>query len=96
MTKLLTQIRKKAPRILKAYDVSKAAVFGSVAIGAETKRSDIDILIELDNDSSLLDLIDIQMKLEKIFGRKVDLLTYNSLHPRLKEQILSEQVIIYG
>jgi len=39
----------------------------------------------------ILDLAGLKIELEESLGRKVDVLTYNSLHPLLKERILSEQ-----
>jgi len=55
------------------------------------ESSDIDILVEFGAEKSLLDLAKLKIELEESLGRKVDVLTYNSLHPLLKERILSEQ-----
>lgn len=75
--------------------VKRAAIFGSFARGDATKNSDIDLLIEFKGKSkSLLDLAGLKIQLEESLGRKVDLITYNSLHPSLRDRILSEQVII--
>ncbi len=59
-----------------------------------TDESDIDILIESEGRRSLLDLSHLKNKLEDAVNRRVDLLTYKSLHPRLKDRILGEQVPI--
>ena len=53
-----------------------------------------DILIEFEATKSLLDLARLKMNLEAALKCKVDVLTYNSLHPLLKEQILAEEVEI--
>jgi len=58
------------------------------------KNSDVDILVKLKGRKSLLDLARLETKLEEKLGRKVDLLTYSSLHPLLKERILGEEVRI--
>ncbi len=88
-------IEKKIIPILKRQGVIKAAFFGSVARGNEKKRSDVDILVELKKNRSLLDLIQLQFEIEKKIGKKIDLLTYNSIHPLLKDIILNEQKIFY-
>lgn len=90
-------IKRKIVPILKRQGVTKAALFGSVVRGEVKKRSDIDILIQYKNKSgkSLLDLVKLQFELEEKLGKKVDLLTYNSLHPLLRDIILKEQKIIY-
>ena len=57
-------------------------------------NGDIDILIEFKGKKSLLDLAGLKIELEEKLKRKVDVLTYDSLHPLLKEHILAEQVEI--
>tara|TARA_Y100000310_G_C20660628_1_gene804527 strand:- start:2083 stop:2373 length:291 start_codon:yes stop_codon:yes gene_type:complete len=85
-------IKKKINPILKRHDVKKAAVFGSVANGDSKKDSDVDILIEFKkDDKSLFDLGGLKVELEEKLDKKVDILTYNSLHPLLKDIILKEQ-----
>ncbi len=89
-----TIIKQIAP-ILKRQGVTKAALFGSAARGEIKKRSDIDLLVNLRKDKTLLDLVGLKLALEKKLGRKVDVLTYNGIHPRLRDIILNEQKIIY-
>ena len=88
-------IKKKIVSILKRQGVTKAALFGSFARGDTKKRSDVDILIKFRGEKSLLDLVRLQFELEKKIGKKVDILTYDSIHPLLRDIILKEQKIIY-
>lgn len=88
-------IKKKINPILKRRDVVKAAIFGSAARGEMKKNSDVDILIKYGSKKSLLDLVRLQFELEGKLGKKVDLLTYKSIHPLLRHIILKEQKIIY-
>lgn len=88
-------IKRKIVPILKRQGVTKAALFGSVVRGEARKRSDIDILVNLKKDKTLLDLVGLKLELEERLGRKVDVLTYNGIHPLLKDIILNEQKIIY-
>ena len=53
-------------------------------------------LIEFRGKKSLLDLVALELDLGKQYGRKVDVVTYNSLHPLLRDRILKDQHIIYG
>jgi uncharacterized protein len=62
--------------------------------GEMTDESDIDILVEFEGRKSLLDLAGLKLDLEDALERRVDLLTYRSLHPMLKDRILAEQVPI--
>ncbi|MCE7747212.1 MAG: nucleotidyltransferase family protein [Candidatus Heimdallarchaeota archaeon] len=82
--------------ILFSFDIKRASLFGSFVKGNATENSDVDIIVEFDNKKTLFDLIRLQMKMEEILKRKVDVITFNSLHPNIRDSILSEQVIIYG
>lgn len=76
---------------MKRFGVKKAAIFGSLARGEEAKKGYVDILVEFELGKSLLDLAGLKIELEETLGRRVDALTYNSLHPQLKDRILKEQ-----
>jgi len=90
----LEEIKNKIIPVLQRYGVKKAAFFGSFVRGEEKEDSDIDILVEFKGEKSLLDLAGLKIELEEALGRNVDVLTYNSLHPLLKDRILSEQKVI--
>jgi len=77
--------------VLKRFGVKRASLFGSSARGEDREDSDIDILVEFEAGKSLLDLAGLKIELEEVLGRRVDLLTFNSLHPLLKDKILKEQ-----
>ncbi len=80
--------------IFKRYGVKRAAVFGSRARGDAKKNSDIDFLVELEDGRTLMDLGGLSVDLEELFGKRVDLVEYECIHPKLKSQILSQQVPI--
>ena len=88
------KLKKMIVSILRKQGVKKAALFGSIARGDATDKSDIDMLIEFDRGKSLLDLAGLKIELQEQLKRKVDVLTYKSLHPLLKGKILSEQKVI--
>lgn len=96
MNRSLEDIKTIILPILKQYDVVKAAVFGSRVRGQSTDSSDLDLLVEFTGKKSLFDLVDLKLALEEKLHCKVDVLTYNSIHPLIKETILSEEVVIYG
>jgi len=82
--------------ILKKYGIRRAGLFGSYAKNSTTPNSDVDILVELSSDFSLLDFIRVKLDLEDILKTKVDLVEYQAIKPRLKNKILSEEMRIYG
>jgi len=82
--------------ILTRHRIKRAGIFGSVVKGNATAKSDIDILVELGSEISLLDFVGIKYELEDHLGRKVDLVEYQAIKPRLKNRIMPEEIRIYG
>lgn len=88
-------LKKQIVPLLRKYRIKKASLFGSYVRGEERKRSDIDILVEPPEHMSLLDLAGLQIDLEKKIKKKFDVLTYNSIHPLLKNYVMKDQKIFY-
>ena len=94
MSNEIQAISRQILPILKEAGVLKSSLFGSVARGEADEKSDVDVLIEFPKDKNLFDLIDLEQKLEVVLGRKVDVLTYRSVHHLLRDIILKEQIRI--
>ena len=90
----LIKMKTKIIKILKKNDVVKAGIFGSYARGEAKKDSDIDILIKFKGSKSLFDLVRVERELKEALNVDVDLITYNSINPHLKESILRDEVKI--
>jgi len=86
----LQQKRPEILRIATSHGARNVRLFGSIARGEDRPESDIDLLVEMDSDRSLLDLVGLGQDLEEFLARKVDVLTDASLHPALRERILAE------
>jgi len=90
----IEEIKRKMLLILQRYGVKRIGLFGSCVRGEMREDSDIDILVEIEKDISLLDFVGIKLEIEETLGRRVDLVEYNIIKPLLKERILKEQVVI--
>ena len=87
---LLDLLRRNAPK-LRGYGVARFGLFGSFARGQQTDESDIDILIEFEEGRKSFDnFISLAFFLEELLGRKVDLVTPESLSPHIGPHILRE------
>ena len=81
---------------MKPFDPVKIGIFGSVARNEASEKSDIDILYQFQNTVGLFKLIGLKLKLEEKLNRKVDLVSENYIHPKLKPFILNDLNIIYA
>ena len=86
------ELRRTIEPTLRKFGVVRAALFGSAARGEARATSDLDFLVELESGRSLLDLVGLKLELSDLLGVETDVVTYRSLHPRMREQILREQL----
>ncbi len=91
---IFEQIRSNRER-LTAFGVRGFGLFGSFARSEQNERSDIDILVEFDPDQkSFTNFMGLAFFLEDLLGRKVDLVTRESLSPHIGPKILAD--VEYG
>ena len=89
-------------RILKAHrehlkhlGVEKIALYGSVARNEATPQSDVDVLVELaDAFLTLEGYMDLCFYLEELFGRRVDVTTFRSIKPHMRDSMLADVVYV--
>lgn len=82
---------------LAALGVLEIGLFGSFARGEQTPESDVDLLVEFTPQQHTFDsFMDLSFFLEALLGRKVELLTRESLSPHIGEHILAEVEKIHG
>jgi len=87
---VLATLELNAPE-LRRLGARSLALFGSVARGEGTESSDIDLLVEL-QPKTFDAYMDVKLFLEKVLGRKVDLVLADAVKPRLRSVILGEAV----
>jgi len=93
---ILGFLRDNRKLLSEQYHISKIGLFGSFAKGEQTYDSDVDLLIELDDDASgIYDLKNaLRSFLASSFGRDVDLAREKYLKPYAKELILKDAVYV--
>ncbi len=91
---LLKEKRTEILRIAAVHGARHVRVFGSAARGQAGPTSDIDLLVEFDPDRSLMDYGRLVMDLQDLLGCTVDVVTENSLHWVIRDQILEEAVAL--
>ena len=93
---IIARLRETAPA-LKAEGVTKLAIFGSRARGDARDDSDLDVLIEVDEDErfSLLDLIGIQHIIEDATGLQTQAEVRRSITPRFASRIADDLIEVF-
>jgi hypothetical protein len=76
--------------IAARHGVSRIRVFGSVARGEERPDSDIDLLIDLDDDRGFADYLEFAEEIETLFGRRVEIVLNRSLSRHFRPYIEAE------
>ncbi len=86
------ELLKKNEGNLKEYGVESLALFGSVGRNEAHRESDVDLLVSFHQPPGLFGFLALKNHLEEILHTKVDLVTKEALHRRLKDQILKESI----
>ena len=89
------EIKKKIISILIKHGIKKILVFGSYARNEATPKSDLDLIVEFPEGTSLLDHVGMEIELSEALNMKIDLLSRNGISPYIKDQVLKEAIVIY-
>jgi uncharacterized protein len=84
--------RKDILSVAALHGASNVRVFGSAARGEAGVQSDLDLLVDMEQGRSLLDLVALCQDLEDMLGCRVDVLTEDGISPYLREQICGQAV----
>ncbi len=91
---LVKRKREEILRVSAQHGAGNVRIFGSVARGEADEASDIDFLVEMEPGRSLLDLGGLQVELESLLGRPVDVVTVRGLKARIRSTMLREAVVV--
>lgn len=91
---ILRTLKALKPELLKQYKVKEIGLFGSFVREEQGEASDIDVLVDFQEDASFFDLVRLGLFLEEKFHRKVDIIPKESLRAEIRESILQEMVIL--
>ncbi|HOM58180.1 MAG TPA: nucleotidyltransferase family protein [Candidatus Latescibacteria bacterium] len=94
LSEITERLRREMPALKNQYRVRSLSVFGSYARGRQTRRSDVDVLVEFEEPPGLLEFVRLQNHLRDTIGVKVDLVSKGALRGKIGAHILSETVPI--
>lgn len=90
--RLLRQRRKALLDVLRRSGARDVRIFGSVARGEDTATSDIDFLVELAPDATLVDLARVRREISVVLGVPVDVMTTDLLKPAAQDRAEREAI----
>ncbi|WP_263118507.1 nucleotidyltransferase domain-containing protein [Cellulomonas sp. RIT-PI-Y] len=94
LTWVLRDKREEIVRIAAANGASNVRVFGSVARGEDDVESDVDLLVDVAQETSLWDLGSLTVDLERLLDRRVDVVEAAALWPRIARKAIPEAVAL--
>jgi len=86
----LDQHRLEVRHIVERHRARNARVFGSVLRGADDEQSDLDLLVDATERTTLFDLGAIQYEVSQLLGVRVDVVTPGALPDKWRERVLGE------
>ena len=91
----LDRLRQKRDEILgiaRKHNAEKVYVFGSCARKEEIPGSDVDLLVDFNQNATLFDQVYIQEEMADLLNRKIDVVSKRGLHPYIRQKVLAEAV----
>ena len=87
-------LRERMPELRSRYGVKSLGIFGSYVHGQQSKRSDIDLLVEFNDQApvTLVSFMALERELGKLLGQRVDLVERDTLKPVIGKRILEEVI----
>ncbi|MFN9623472.1 MAG: nucleotidyltransferase family protein, partial [Cyanobacteriota bacterium] len=76
--------------VARRHGASNLRIYGSIVKGQEHNGSDLDLLVDLSADQTLLGLIRLRQELEDLLGCPVDVTEAETLHPLIRTEILAQ------
>ncbi|QAU12158.1 DNA polymerase beta [Halorubrum sp. BOL3-1] len=89
-----TRLAQLKPRLEQEYPISELGIFGSYARGEQRSDSDLDVLVAFERPVTLFDLVRLENELTGELGVEVDLVTKDSLKPRIESQVTDDLVFV--
>ncbi|GAA0547570.1 nucleotidyltransferase family protein [Halorubrum ejinorense] len=89
-----TRLAQLKPKLEQEYPISELGIFGSYARGEQESDSDLDVLVAFDKPVTLFDLVRLENELTEKLGIEADLVTKNSLKPRIETRVRDDLVTV--
>lgn len=96
LEEIINTLREQKEILKERYGLKEIGLFGSYVRGEQKRGSDLDVLVDFEENIklSLLDFIEIELHLSEVLGLKVDLVEKSSLKPYIGKRVLEEVIYL--
>lgn len=96
LERIISILKEHKAELKEKYGVKEIGIFGSYVRGEYKEQSDLDILVEFEEDAKigLLKFVNLENYLSDLIGFKVDLVEKSALKPRIGKNILREVITL--
>ena len=96
LERIISILKEHKAELKEKYWVKEIGIFGSYVSGEYKEKSDLDILVEFEEDAKigLLKFVNLENYLSDLIGVKVDLVEKSALKPRIGKNILREVITL--
>jgi predicted nucleotidyltransferase len=94
---VVKKLEAAAPAIRSQFGVKKIGIYGSFARGEQTKKSDVDVLVDFrEGYATLRNFVGLADRLEALFKRNVDLITVEGIDKYIRHRVEAEVIWVEG
>ena len=90
----LVALKPQILAVASRHGASNLRIYGSIATGHEHGTSDLDLLVDLPREQSLIGLISLRQDLEDLLGCAVDVTESESLHPLIRQAVIEQAMAL--
>lgn len=88
----LAELKRRSLPVLRKHGIARAGFYGSRVRGDFRPDSDLDVVVEPPPRFSLMDMAGLRLDLSDALGIEAHLTTYGTLHPKMRDRILADEV----
>lgn len=86
----LTAHRDELRQLVSSYNVACPRVYGSALTGKDDEDSDLDLLVDVTESTTLFTLVGLEHEAEQLLGVRVSVLTPGFLSPKFRDRVLQQ------
>ena len=92
--RIMMILNEHKEELKEKFGIREIGIFGSFARGEQREKSDVDVLVEFEKPIDFFTYLDLKDEIERLLGKKLDLVMKKTLKPKIGERILQEVIYV--